>query len=111
MVDYVFPQDYDLYSVESDVKSQIKPNKYITQKGFHGKYPVKTCCGSDDLSGDMLAPSWPNLVKDVIAHITRCGILLGPIPVKRYSRQGDPITPCLLLLVAEIISCNIETYS
>ena len=44
MVDYVFPQDY------------------ITQKGSHGKYPVKTCCVSDDLSGDMLAPSWPNLV-------------------------------------------------
>ena len=43
VVDYVFPQDY------------------ITQKGSHGKYPVKTCCISDDLSGDMLAPSWPNL--------------------------------------------------
>ena len=23
---------------------------------------MKTCCVSDDLSGDMLAPSWPNLV-------------------------------------------------
>ena len=44
MVDDVFPQDY------------------ITQKGSHGKYPVKTCCKSDDLSGDMLVPSWPNLV-------------------------------------------------
>ena len=29
---------------------------YITQEGSHGKYPVKTCCVSDDLSGDMLAP-------------------------------------------------------
>ena len=45
MVDYVFPQNY------------------ITQEGSHEKYPVKTCCMSDDLSGDMLAPSWPNLVK------------------------------------------------
>ena len=36
MVDYVFPQNY------------------ITLK--------KTCCVSDDLSGDMLALSWPNLV-------------------------------------------------
>ena len=44
MVDYVFPQDY------------------ITQKGSHGKYPVKTCCMSDDLSGDMLVPIWPTLV-------------------------------------------------
>ena len=44
MVDYVFSQDY------------------ITQKGSHGKYPVKTCYENDDLSGDMLAPSWPNLV-------------------------------------------------
>ena len=44
MVDYVFPQDY------------------ITHKGSSGKYPVKTCCMSDDLSGDMLAPSWPNIV-------------------------------------------------
>ena len=48
MVDYVFPQDY------------------ITQKGSHGKYPVKTGCASDDLSGDMLAPSWPNLVRCLI---------------------------------------------
>ena len=28
-----------------------------------GNYvPIKTCGVSDDLSGDMLAPSWPNLV-------------------------------------------------
>ena len=33
-----------------------------TEDGSHGKYPVKTFCLSDDLSGDMLAPSWPNLV-------------------------------------------------
>ena len=26
------------------------------------KFPIKTCGVSDDLSGDMLAPSWPNLV-------------------------------------------------
>ena len=49
MVDYVFPPDY------------------ITQKGSHGKYPVKICCVSDDLSGDMLVLSWPNLVyKDIL---------------------------------------------
>ena len=40
----------------------VFPQSYITQKGSHGKDPVKTCCVSDDLSGDMLAPSWPNLV-------------------------------------------------
>ena len=44
MVDYIFPQNY------------------ITQEGSHEKKAVKTCCMSDDLSGDMLAPSWPNLV-------------------------------------------------
>ena len=33
-----------------------------TEDGSYGKYPVKTCCVSDDLSGDMLALSWPNLV-------------------------------------------------
>ena len=33
-----------------------------TEDGSHGKYPVKTCCMSDDLFGDMLALSWPNLV-------------------------------------------------
>ena len=33
-----------------------------TEDGSPGKYPVKTCCMSDDLSGYMLAPSWPNLV-------------------------------------------------
>ena len=36
-----------------------------TKDGSHGKYPVKTCCVSDDLSGDMLAPSWSNLVLSV----------------------------------------------
>ena len=37
--------------------------KVMSQKdGSHGKYPVKTCCVSDELSGDMLAPSWPNLL-------------------------------------------------
>ena len=49
MVDYVFPQNY------------------ITQEGSHEKYPVKTCCVSDDLSGDMLVPSWPNLVTNDIS--------------------------------------------
>ena len=64
MVDYVFPQDY------------------ITQKGSHGKYPVKTCCVSVDLSGDMLAPSWPNLV---IPKLTGCSkhyrIIIDPYVV------------------------------
>ena len=33
-----------------------------TEDGSRGKYPVKTCCMGDNLSGDMSAPSWPNLV-------------------------------------------------
>ena len=33
-----------------------------TTNGLHKKFPIKTCGMSDDLSGDMLAPSWPNLV-------------------------------------------------
>ena len=32
------------------------------------KFPIKTCGVSDDLSGDMLAPSWPNLVISLILH-------------------------------------------
>ena len=39
------------------------------EDGSHGKYPVKTCCVSDDLSRDMLAPSWPNLVYFKIIEI------------------------------------------
>ena len=54
MVDYVFPQNY------------------ITQKGYHGKYPVKKCGVSDDLSGDILAPSWPNLVCIMIVSNMLC---------------------------------------
>ena len=34
-----------------------------TTNGLHKKFPIKTCGMSDDLSGDMLAPSWPNLVE------------------------------------------------
>ena len=33
-----------------------------TTNGLNKKFPIKTCGVSDDLSGDMLAPSWPNLV-------------------------------------------------
>ena len=41
------------------------------RRWVHGKYPVKTSCMSDDLSGDMLAPSWPNLVLNkLIKHHT-----------------------------------------
>ena len=31
------------------------------EDGSHGKYMVKTFCVDDELSGDMLASSWPNL--------------------------------------------------
>ena len=34
------------------------------------KFPIKTCGVSDDLSGDMLAPSWPNLVPPIMSKIT-----------------------------------------
>ena len=35
---------------------------YHTEDGSNGKYPVKICEVSDDLFGDMWAPSWPYLV-------------------------------------------------
>ena len=40
----------------------VFPHNSFTQDGSNEIYPVKRCCVSDDLSGDMLAPSWPNLV-------------------------------------------------
>ena len=43
-----------------------------TEDRSHGKYPVKKCDTSDDLSGEMLVPSWPNLVcfeKVIIVHM------------------------------------------
>ena len=33
------------------------------------KIPDQTCGVSDDLSGDMLAPSWPNLVYSLNLHV------------------------------------------
>ena len=33
---------------------------------------MKTCCVSDDLSGDMLAPSWPNLVFNALKFMKSC---------------------------------------
>ena len=35
------------------------------------KFPIKTCGVSDDLSGDMLAPSWPNLVLFIFVSFTQ----------------------------------------
>ena len=45
-------------------RSSYNFSQYLwhTTNGLNKKFPIKTCGVSDDLSGDMLAPSWPNLV-------------------------------------------------
>ena len=54
-----------------------------SEDGSHGKYPVKTCCVSADLSGDMLIPSWTVLVYFGLSSLsTHC---IGYIMMGRVS--------------------------
>ena len=57
-------------------------NLWHTEDGFHRKYPIKTCRMSDDLSGDMLVLSGPNLVK-------KCDFQSGKVTSYRDKEQYD----------------------
>ena len=49
MLKFIYPGNFSQYL-------------WHTTNGLNKKFLIKTCGVSDDLSGDMLAPSWPNLV-------------------------------------------------
>ena len=44
------------------------------------------------------------------AFVLQCGVLSDPIHISRGCRPADPISPYLLLLVAETLSIMIENY-
>ena len=45
---------------------------------------------------------------NVNAHVTQCGHLSNEIPIERGCRQGDPLSPFLFLIGAEILSILIK---
>ena len=56
------------------------------------KIPEKTCGVSDDLSGDMLAPSWPNLVYILLTKAATILRLLGSetIQLNTRGKKSEP---------------------
>ena len=56
-----------------------------TTNGLHKKFPIKTCGMSDDLSGDMLAPSWPNQVTHLL-KMSKCELSLKVLQIANFSQ-------------------------